>query len=86
MRTVLVNMLTFVSLFSITLCFIDVDQMQGKEAGDMVVQRYWCKYSTHERKDSSILSTLTKHPALWSVVDGLTYRQLKTKNSGIIHD
>lgn len=34
LRTVLVNMLTFVSLFSITLWFIDVDQMQGKEAGD----------------------------------------------------
>jgi len=33
-ETVLVNMLTFVSLFSITLRFIEVDQMQGKEAGD----------------------------------------------------
>lgn len=34
LRTVLVNMFTLVCLFSISLWFVDVDQMQGKQAGD----------------------------------------------------
>lgn len=34
LRTILVNMFTFVSLFSVSLWVLDVDQMQGKEAGD----------------------------------------------------
>lgn len=34
LRTVLVNTFTFIFLFSNSLWFIDVDQMQGKEAGD----------------------------------------------------
>lgn len=34
LRTALFNKFTLVSLFSISFWFLDVDQMQGKEAGD----------------------------------------------------